>query len=314
MDIVSQLQRQYVDFMSSIYREGLLNDQFLMLQKFQDERDPQFVNEVVSHFFENSERHLRNLTVALDQQPVDYTKVNTYVHQCTCMFYTTTMAHVPMEVQIQDNQHGPSQVENTFSVPIEARKPTTSSSQKGESQTPESNPQVFPTSSGMVQETVLTTQTTSSDMVQKTVLTTQTPHLDGERLLVGIEFDDTITNMGDLSVFTEDPMIVTYALLCANQPSQAIRFEVTFEGELSKSTPIYLEVPVTGTTPLTTLTEITLTLEARSIIANDPAMGEARTSHLCDSALQEAKGFEAGAHDSNEGFLAHKRSENVNLI
>ncbi|XP_074381125.1 histidine-containing phosphotransfer protein 1-like [Apium graveolens] len=82
MDIVSQLQRQYVDFMSSIYREGLLNDQFLMLQKFQDERDPQFVNEVVSHFFENSERHLRNLTVALDQQPVDYTKVNTYVHQC----------------------------------------------------------------------------------------------------------------------------------------------------------------------------------------------------------------------------------------
>ncbi|XP_074356207.1 histidine-containing phosphotransfer protein 1-like [Apium graveolens] len=81
MDIVSQLQRQYVDFMSYVYREGLLNDQFLMLQRLQDERNPQFVNRVATLFFEDSERHLQNLTVALDQRPVDYTKVDAYVHQ-----------------------------------------------------------------------------------------------------------------------------------------------------------------------------------------------------------------------------------------
>ena len=42
-----------------------------------------------------------------------------------------------------------------------------------------------------------------------------------------------------------------------------------------------------------------MTIEAGSTIANDPAMEEARTSHSCDSALQEAQGFEDGVHDSN---------------
>ena len=58
-----------------------------------------------------------------------------------------------------------------------------------------------------------------------------------------------------------------------------------------------MEVPRVGTTPLTTLAEIALAVDARSTIANDPAMGEESLSLSSDSALQEAQGFETGAHD-----------------
>ncbi|KAL8147271.1 hypothetical protein AgCh_004842 [Apium graveolens] len=106
--------------------------------------------------------------------------------------------------------------------------------------------------------------------------------------------------MGDSSVFTEDPVEILNAPSCANQYSQIVRFEGSNpEGELSKSSPIQLEVPHVGTTPLKTLAEIALAVDARSTIANDPAMGEASLSHSSDSALQEVQGFEAGVHDSN---------------
>ncbi|KAL1816029.1 hypothetical protein ACET3Z_018603 [Daucus carota] len=75
MDIVNQLQRQYVDFLSSLYCEGL------QIQKLQDESNPDFVNEVVTLFFEDSEKLLHNLAIALDQQHVDYQKVDACVHQ-----------------------------------------------------------------------------------------------------------------------------------------------------------------------------------------------------------------------------------------
>ncbi|KAL8131777.1 hypothetical protein AgCh_007632 [Apium graveolens] len=146
-----------------------------------------------------------------------------------------------------------------------ARKPTTSSSQKdevskkkrkeitltimnesGEEQTPTESPLVRKLKKA--KKTELTTQTTfvssqkdavvqmalesnsqvfsqSSDLVQEILLTTQTPHLDGERLLAGVDLDDTIKTMGDSSVFTEDPMEITDGPSCANHPSQAVRVD-----------------------------------------------------------------------------------------
>ena len=132
------------------------------------------------------------------------------------------------------------------------------------------------------------------------MLTTQTLQSDGERLLAGVDLDDTIKTMGDSLVFTEDPMEIINAPSCANQSSHTVRFEgSTPEGELSKSSTIQLEVPALGTTPLKTLAEIALTEDVSIIIANDPAMGEASLSHSSNSALQEAQGFETGEHDSN---------------
>ncbi|XP_073063396.1 histidine-containing phosphotransfer protein 1-like isoform X2 [Primulina eburnea] len=72
MENVGQLRRQYVDFVASLYRE---------LQKLQDEGNPYFVVEVVSLYFEDSEKLMNNLTTALQQHVVDFKQIDAHVHQ-----------------------------------------------------------------------------------------------------------------------------------------------------------------------------------------------------------------------------------------
>ncbi|KAK8589337.1 hypothetical protein V6N13_088184 [Hibiscus sabdariffa] len=80
MDLV-QLQRQLVEYRTSLYHEGFLDEQFTQLQELQDENNPDFVVEVVSLFFEDSERLLNELTKALEQQSIDFKRVDAHVHQ-----------------------------------------------------------------------------------------------------------------------------------------------------------------------------------------------------------------------------------------
>ncbi|XP_055818186.1 histidine-containing phosphotransfer protein 1-like isoform X1 [Solanum dulcamara] len=78
---VGQLQRNFVEYMASLFREGFLDAQFSQLQQLQDDNNPDFVVEVVSLFFEDSERLLNDLTMALDQPNVDFKQVDAHVHQ-----------------------------------------------------------------------------------------------------------------------------------------------------------------------------------------------------------------------------------------
>ncbi|XP_061359663.1 histidine-containing phosphotransfer protein 1-like [Gastrolobium bilobum] len=78
---VGQMRRQWVDYTKSLFMEGFLDGQFLQLQQLQDENNPEFVFEVASLFFEDSERLLKDLTFALDQKVVDFKKVDAHVHQ-----------------------------------------------------------------------------------------------------------------------------------------------------------------------------------------------------------------------------------------
>ncbi|KAJ7538683.1 hypothetical protein O6H91_11G059200 [Diphasiastrum complanatum] len=78
---VAKLQRQHVDLTHALFKEGFLDDQFTQLQQLQDSTNPDFVAEVVALFFEDTDRLLSELTRALEQDPVDYKKVDAYVHQ-----------------------------------------------------------------------------------------------------------------------------------------------------------------------------------------------------------------------------------------
>ncbi|KAJ6351870.1 hypothetical protein OIU78_007708 [Salix suchowensis] len=78
---VGQMQRAWVEYTRSLFREGFLDAQFQQLQLLQDESNPDFVAEVVSLFFEDSERLLADLTFVLEQQNIDFKKVDAHVHQ-----------------------------------------------------------------------------------------------------------------------------------------------------------------------------------------------------------------------------------------
>ncbi|KAG8373007.1 hypothetical protein BUALT_Bualt12G0126200 [Buddleja alternifolia] len=78
---VDQLQRSFLEHSNALFHEGLLDDQFSQLQLLQDESNPDFVVEVVSLFFEDSERLLNDLTTALDEQNVEFKKIDAHVHQ-----------------------------------------------------------------------------------------------------------------------------------------------------------------------------------------------------------------------------------------
>ncbi|KAK4405631.1 UNVERIFIED_CONTAM: Histidine-containing phosphotransfer protein 1 [Sesamum radiatum] len=78
---VDQLQRTFHHYHASLFNEGFLDEQFVQLQQLQDESNPGFVVEVVSLFFEDSERLLNDLSKALDQENVDFRKIDAHVHQ-----------------------------------------------------------------------------------------------------------------------------------------------------------------------------------------------------------------------------------------
>ncbi|CAO2821926.1 unnamed protein product [Amaranthus hypochondriacus] len=78
---VAEMQRQLIEYTSSLFNEGYLDNQFTQLQQLQDESNPGFVMEVITLFFEDTERLLLDLSSAFDHQAVDFQKVDAHVHQ-----------------------------------------------------------------------------------------------------------------------------------------------------------------------------------------------------------------------------------------
>ncbi|XP_021646543.2 histidine-containing phosphotransfer protein 4-like [Hevea brasiliensis] len=77
----NQLKRQVSHFRKSLFDQGYLDEQFMQLEDLQDDVNPNFVEEIVTSFYSDSARLIHNIEQALVNRPVDFSKVDDYMHQ-----------------------------------------------------------------------------------------------------------------------------------------------------------------------------------------------------------------------------------------
>eukprot|EP00253_Pinus_taeda_P030754 PITA_30754 len=77
---IADLNRRHENLVAALFQEGFLDEQFTQLQHLQDESNPYFVHEVISLYFEDSLKTLNTLQNSLNEEPVDYRKVDSCLH------------------------------------------------------------------------------------------------------------------------------------------------------------------------------------------------------------------------------------------
>ncbi|KAI3463303.1 hypothetical protein Pfo_019966 [Paulownia fortunei] len=75
------MQRQLAIMKQSLFDQGYLDEQFIQLEELQDDANPNFVEEVVTLYYRDSARLVQNIEQALDKNPLDFAKLDSYMHQ-----------------------------------------------------------------------------------------------------------------------------------------------------------------------------------------------------------------------------------------
>ncbi|XXG45868.1 hypothetical protein AAC387_Pa02g0835 [Persea americana] len=75
------MQRQVSYMKNWLIEQGFLDEQFLQLEELQDDVNPNFVEEVVALYFKDSSRMMINIDAALERSPLDFSKLETFMHQ-----------------------------------------------------------------------------------------------------------------------------------------------------------------------------------------------------------------------------------------
>ncbi|GMQ03495.1 hypothetical protein CsSME_00049272 [Camellia sinensis var. sinensis] len=77
----NQLQRQVAYMRKSLFDQGYLDEQFIQLEDLQDDANPNFVEEIVTLFYSDSARLIRNIDQGLENNPPDFDRLDDYMHQ-----------------------------------------------------------------------------------------------------------------------------------------------------------------------------------------------------------------------------------------
>lgn len=78
---LAQIDSSIQQLLGQLGQEGLLDDKFSQLRQLQDEGNPDFVQEVVELYFEDSASKLEKLNTKLQEVTPDYNGIDQLVHQ-----------------------------------------------------------------------------------------------------------------------------------------------------------------------------------------------------------------------------------------
>ncbi|GMY34363.1 histidine-containing phosphotransfer protein 4-like [Fagus crenata] len=77
----SQLLRQVALKRQSLFDEGFLDEQFIQLEELQDHSNPNFAEEVVTTYYQDTSRLILNIEQELERRPLDFGKLDGYMYQ-----------------------------------------------------------------------------------------------------------------------------------------------------------------------------------------------------------------------------------------
>ncbi|KAI3707184.1 hypothetical protein L6452_25478 [Arctium lappa] len=77
----NHIKKQINSARNSLFQQGYLDEQFIQLEDLQDDANPNFVEEIVTLFYSDSTRLIRNIETALDNYPLNFCKLDDYMHQ-----------------------------------------------------------------------------------------------------------------------------------------------------------------------------------------------------------------------------------------
>ncbi|CAL1378274.1 unnamed protein product [Linum trigynum] len=78
----NQSHRQVATMKQSLFDQGYLDhEQFNQLEELQDDANPNFVEEVVTLYYRDSARLVHSIEQALEKSPIDFNKLDSYMHQ-----------------------------------------------------------------------------------------------------------------------------------------------------------------------------------------------------------------------------------------
>ncbi|KAH7657667.1 histidine-containing phosphotransfer peotein protein [Dioscorea alata] len=77
----SNLKRLVTSMKQNLFDQGYLDEQFYELENLEDDISPNFVEEVVNTYFKHSSRLMTNIERALETNPGDFHKLDSYMQQ-----------------------------------------------------------------------------------------------------------------------------------------------------------------------------------------------------------------------------------------
>ncbi|KAG2728959.1 hypothetical protein I3843_01G223300 [Carya illinoinensis] len=77
----NQMHKHIFLMRQSFFDQGLLDEQFIQLEELQDDANPNFVEEVVTLYYRDSSRIILNIEQSLERNPLDFNKLDNYMHQ-----------------------------------------------------------------------------------------------------------------------------------------------------------------------------------------------------------------------------------------